>query len=87
MLGRFFVSRADIDVVTGWTGTVLATASFGGHLDIVKLLVANGTDANTADGRYESAYNAATKNVKLNVSAYLHSQGAKEPDTTRDSSL
>jgi hypothetical protein len=51
---------ADMNLQGGEFGSTLQAASFGGHLDIVKLLVDRGANVNVEGGRFGDALRAAS---------------------------
>ena len=59
----------------------LIVAAKGGHIDIVKLLLANRADPNKADESGETAFDIALKNQNTDIAELLRKAGGKSGKT------
>ena len=70
---RSTFTSADVNAKGGKYGNALYAASYGGHEEVVKLLVHEGADVNTQSGRYGNALQAASyKGHKEVVKLLVH---------------
>ncbi|EXK77499.1 hypothetical protein FOQG_17796 [Fusarium oxysporum f. sp. raphani 54005] len=67
---------ADVNARGGGYGNALQAASYGGHLQIVQILLHKGADVNVQGGRYGNALQAASSEGHLEIVQTLLDKGA-----------
>ncbi len=74
---KYVKKGANVNVKCGEGGTALMWASYGGHLDIAKLLIENGADVNAKNNAGNNALMLARAMGHTEISRLLKEYGAE----------